>query len=423
MGRRSFISMSTINRLISLSNRMKRENERIKLINSQCGDEKERPATYEFSNMDFDLKTRIARLEFTKIQEYRTIQKYVTQDYVRYPIYSDWKVKTKLIKVTIKLTNSELEKLNKHENELIKLFSDEIILKINDENLFPSWFIGKYLKEELDQKIALLDDENEKNLTQANELIKKENETIGILNGKIKQYNRVINQANGILEKNNKLLLKIEKSKPNIFKYVFSLGIYAYLISQKRKAKVNNVILISNEKASLLIKQREEKTSEVSYCEKRISDITNEKILKEKNIAAQKLVEFLRYEKKLSQIEPLVDKIKIDSSFVKLKLLGGFAYEKIIGCYIIHNVEKDKYYVGQSKDVIKRIKQHFKGTVPNNQIFAEDYYTSCMDQKEDIFEFKIIPCNTKDELDLMERNLISQYDSWNSGYNGTSGNT
>ena len=255
------------------------------------------------------------------------------------------------------------------------------------------------------------------------ELIKKGNETIGILNGKIKQYNRVINQVNGILEKNNKLLLKIEKSKPNIFKYVFSLGIYAYLISQKRKAKVNNVILISNEKASLLIKQREEKTSEVSYCEKRISDITNEKILKEKNIAAQKLVEFLRYEKKLSQIEPLVDKIKIDSSFVKLKLLGGFAYEKIIGCYIIHNVEKDKYYVGQSKDVIKRIKQHFKGTVPNNQIFAEDYYTSCMDQKEDIFEFKIIPCNTKDELDLMERNLISQYDSWNSGYNGTSGNT
>ena len=89
---------------------------------------------------------------------------------------------------------------------------------------------------------------------------------------------------------------------------------------------------------------------------------------------------------------------------------------------MIRNREKDKYYVGQSKDVMKRIRQHFKGTVPANVIFAEDYYTSTFINKEDLFEVKIIPCETKDELDDTERDLIKKYDSFQSGYNGTGGN-
>lgn len=102
--------------------------------------------------------------------------------------------------------------------------------------------------------------------------------------------------------------------------------------------------------------------------------------------------------------------------------MSGLQYEKITGCYVIHNTENDKYYVGQSKDVMKRLKQHFKGTVPQNTIFAEDYYTSTKPDKENIFEVKIIRCSTKDELDRMEKQLISDYDSWNTGYNRTSGN-
>ena len=90
--------------------------------------------------------------------------------------------------------------------------------------------------------------------------------------------------------------------------------------------------------------------------------------------------------------------------------------------YIIHNKEKDKYYVGQSKDIIKRINQHFKGVVPNNPIFAEDYYYSTYNNKDDIFEIKIIKCETKDELDSLEKRLIYEYDAKNSGYNGTNGN-
>lgn len=69
------------------------------------------------------------------------------------------------------------------------------------------------------------------------------------------------------------------------------------------------------------------------------------------------------------------------------------------------------------------MKQHFKGTTPNNVIFAEDYFCSTLENKEDLFEFKIIKCTTKDELDSTERALIEQYGALNTGYNRTSGNT
>ncbi len=105
-----------------------------------------------------------------------------------------------------------------------------------------------------------------------------------------------------------------------------------------------------------------------------------------------------------------------------LKALSGIEYKKIVGCYLIHNRENDRYYVGQSKDVMKRLKQHFRGTVPNNVIFAQDYYSSEYEHKEDLFEVKIVPCSTKDELDRKEREYIRQYDANGSGYNSTSGN-
>lgn len=98
-------------------------------------------------------------------------------------------------------------------------------------------------------------------------------------------------------------------------------------------------------------------------------------------------------------------------------------YQKIIGCYIIRNKENKKCYVGQSKDVLKRIRQHFKGTIPNNVIFAEDYYCALSEIRDNLFEIKIIPCETKDELDRTEKQLIEDYDAFNNGYNGTSGNT
>ena len=116
---------------------------------------------------------------------------------------------------------------------------------------------------------------------------------------------------------------------------------------------------------------------------------------------------------------PLEYKEKDD--FVPLKSFSGLEYQKIVGCYVIRNNENKKYYVGQSKDVIKRLKQHFKGTVPKNIVFAEDYFSS--NQKDNLFSVKILHLTTKDQLDKKERELIEFYDSRNNGYNGTAGNS
>jgi len=125
----------------------------------------------------------------------------------------------------------------------------------------------------------------------------------------------------------------------------------------------------------------------------------------------------------LNLIDPLPITLMTNEDFIPLKVLGGIKYEKIIGCYVLCNNEKEKYYVGQSKDVMRRLKQHFKGTEPKNIIFAEDYFTSQWEDRENLFSLKIIPLETKDELDATEKELIELYDAFNSGYNGTQGNT
>ena len=131
-----------------------------------------------------------------------------------------------------------------------------------------------------------------------------------------------------------------------------------------------------------------------------------------------------KFKQEVDKVRPLpVTYYESDAFFTSLKAFAGFKYEKIIGCYIIRNRENGKCYVGQSKDVLRRLQQHFKGTEPTNIIFAEDYYTSSYSNKEDLFEVRIVRCKTKDELDETEKSLIEEYDAWTSGYNRTSGNS
>lgn len=56
-------------------------------------------------------------------------------------------------------------------------------------------------------------------------------------------------------------------------------------------------------------------------------------------------------------------------------------------------------------------------------IFAEDYFQTAEKERGDLFEFMIIPCETKDELDKKEKDLIEEYEAFTKGYNGTSGNS
>lgn len=184
-------------------------------------------------------------------------------------------------------------------------------------------------------------------------------------------------------------------------------------------------------------KPNQKRQEKISYLTCKIRDLENQiaeknLFIEQKNNETQKRIEDLKadtenkrkiYMAILRKNKPLSTSVNETSDFESIKTITGIKYEKIVGCYIIRNTEKDKYYVGQSKDVLRRLKQHFKGTVPNNPIFAEDYYTSSIDNKENLFEFKIIKLETKDELDKTEKELIEKYDAFVSGYNGTHGNT
>ena len=81
--------------------------------------QKELSPTYSLDDVDFNEQNRIAKLSFQKTINYRTVDRYIQKNYERYPIYSGWKTKRSFIKKRIKLTNSELEKLNCNADSLI----------------------------------------------------------------------------------------------------------------------------------------------------------------------------------------------------------------------------------------------------------------------------------------------------------------
>lgn len=388
-------------------------------------DLKETEPIYILKSIDFNMASRVARLEFVWRQYYKTIARYVTQNYIRYPIYSDWKTKEKIIKKTIKLTNQVLENLDKNEDDLIASFAEEIIVKIEISDLYPSWLLKKYLRIEYENNLKELRSKLEYENDILKNLICEKRQKISdlqlIVDKKRKKLETVKKKRNRLKSK----IEKIEKLKPNFFCSLITLGIYSYMKSSTRK----NKILKKIGKAEGKLTQANEELNEWEKGVQTNKDFVvkyNEEISKNNE-------EFFAKEKKrkisldndLSKIIPLSSDIGEEEGFIRLSMLNGFDYDgfnTIKGVYIIHNRENDKYYVGQSKDVMKRLKQHFKDTVPKNSIFAEDYYTSKFKNKGDLFEVKIIPCDTKDELDDLERKMIYEYDSMKSGYNGTNGN-
>ena len=141
-------SFSSLDRLFAHANANLREQERIDLIESQQNIEKEQQPKYTLEDVAFNNETRVAKVTIDINKKYRTIEKYITRNYTRYPIYSEWKTRNKRIVKTIKLTNKDLEELNNSKDELISLLSEDIILSIGDNSLIPSWLQKKWLKQE-----------------------------------------------------------------------------------------------------------------------------------------------------------------------------------------------------------------------------------------------------------------------------------
>lgn len=86
------------------------------------------------------------------------------------------------------------------------------------------------------------------------------------------------------------------------------------------------------------------------------------------------------------------------------------------GIYIIHNLTKDMYYVGQSKNVLKRISCHFGGS-GNGDVYADLKHG-------DAFTVKTVPLTNSgyDNLDDLERDAIQAHDACRRGYNKNRGN-
>ncbi|MGL5590770.1 MAG: GIY-YIG nuclease family protein [Metamycoplasmataceae bacterium] len=96
------------------------------------------------------------------------------------------------------------------------------------------------------------------------------------------------------------------------------------------------------------------------------------------------------------------------------KKKGRVSKSDASGIYVLYNRTKALYYVGQSKNVLKRVRSHLTGS-GNGNVYADFKYG-------DDFEVVIHKCH-ENELNLIERRFIAEYNASGShGYNKTRGN-
>lgn len=422
--RRSAFSKADINRIFSAIQQHQRDEYIKQLKRIENSTQKELAPYYKLISIDFDTETRNTKLEFKQFKKYRTIERYVTQNYIKYPVFSEWKTKTKIIHKSIRLTNSELENLSTHEDDLISRHATDIVYLLDDPSLYPSWFIKKMLAAQTTEKINSLKAKYEIEISSKSTQNINNEEQIKDYRKRIQDICTEIYSLNHLSETINKKINRCKRTPLSIIICVITLGLFCWFISSKRKTKL--IQKLSKTQIAIECLENELKDIDQQTNERQAEISKNLSFISSHKKELDRLIKIEQDKLKVEQdsVQPLNTSYNIEqSSFVMLKHLCGLDNQKIIGCYVIHNIENNKYYVGQSKDVLRRLKQHFKGTVPHNIAFAEDYYTSQMPNKEDLFEIKIIPCLTKDELDSTEKALINKYDSFNSGYNGTQGNS
>ena len=102
---------------------------------------------------------------------------------------------------------------------------------------------------------------------------------------------------------------------------------------------------------------------------------------------------------------------------LKKKKLSSWKFSpEFYGIYIIYNKNLNIYYVGQSKNILERVPDHFgkKGCTDIHY----DY------QRGHSFTIKMIPLYGSNffSLDKLERCAIMTYNSYRCGYNKTPGN-
>jgi len=109
--------------------------------------------------------------------------------------------------------------------------------------------------------------------------------------------------------------------------------------------------------------------------------------------------------------------IKLREATLKRNKYRTKVADDYVGVYVIHNVTKDLYYVGQAKKVLQRVTQHFTGH-GNGDVYADYKYG-------DNFSIKTIAFSTSgyNSIDKLEKDTIEAYDAFSKGYNKNRGNT
>lgn len=86
------------------------------------------------------------------------------------------------------------------------------------------------------------------------------------------------------------------------------------------------------------------------------------------------------------------------------------------GIYLIYNVWRNEYYIGQSKSVLKRLKQHFTG------YGNPDVYYDYRNGEEFVIQTLSLTASKYLSLNKLEKDAIATYSAYYDGYNKTSGN-
>ena len=103
----------------------------------------------------------------------------------------------------------------------------------------------------------------------------------------------------------------------------------------------------------------------------------------------------------------------------KLPLILGS--ENICGIYKITNIKNQMCYIGQAKDMRKRLNEHLKKGLGIDTPQGNKLYQAMLEDGIDSFTFELLEECSEEELNSKERYYIELYNSIDYGYNSQSG--
>lgn len=330
------------------------------------------------TELEFDQKNNKLLFVIKHYHREPKITRYVTSNYVRTPIYGGYSERTRIVKKfnktinPLRFVNEEILQLNMDKNFMLEI--------IEEIGLIPEWRKKEIILENIGNELKL---------------------TRSLFRGYSKEKKMYNFKTTDFQEISGNFWLR------------FFLGFITFFLSflgyvSKKHAALNKKRNIRNKKWNDEHKVKIDEKNAIIYQE-----------IEEYNKILQKKIDILtaKYNEE-SHKEIKYEKVDKEG-WVDLRHASNFLYSNLNnkkGIYIIWNKSKNKHYIGQSKNIGKRMVQHFKNGEVKNIIFAQDWYSG------DNFMYKYHFCETKDELDSLEKRYIEEYNSFERGYNSTNGN-